>query len=811
MRFDRRFALVAVLAFTFPALGWGNERTWHDPLGKIATRNRQAAEAKAANSASGTGGQIGSFAVDANSLLAGMDVDPSIVISPVLTGDQRQGGVFPSLGALVPSMGTNFSWLSSGIAGAGTPQTVDPAGLYTEPGWDSPSSCASGGGYDCITLGFSFNVPAGMYSIHFDFNFMSVEYPEFVNLGFNDSFIVSLSSPSYSYPNVVFDSQSNPINIDSAFFNQPCSSLSGTGFDLYQFDGSCDAGATGLLTTDAPVAPGETVVLTFTIRDNGDGIYDSAVLLDNFQITDEVVDGPQTSGGVTIDYLSPKSGPLGGGTSTLIHGEGFENVAQVSFGGIPALYNVLDEFTIQAITPPHSEGAVDVAVTATPGNSASTGVRPGAFIYYLSPEGSPLNIISVDPPQGPKQGGVAVAVRGSGFKSDTIITFDGEAAVSQEFINGDEIVVITPNGSGAADVRAVNPDGTDAQLDGGYVFLGDAGDGGGANGFTNGACACSLDATGNPASSSAAPLAIAGMVIAAWLVRRLGNRKALAVAALPATFLAAGCNDSSLAPVNSAPIADAGPSAEAFVGTEITLDGTESKDFEDGSNLTFMWEIVTKPVGSIAELDDPSEKTPSFSADMAGLYRIGLVVRDSDDIESGPIGFGGNDDDNLTDIVALPFRDLQITLSWDTDDSDLDLHLIRPNSDFFGGYWSPDYDCFYGAPDPEWGSNGIEADNPLLAQDVDTGMGPEQIALASPQDSGLYRIYVHVFNQHGAAPANATVTISVEGDIIGEVISASPLSATDTVWKVGTLAWPDNVFVEDNTFTNHTLLGGPAH
>ena len=42
-------------------------------------------------------------------------------------------------------------------------------------------------------------------------------------------------------------------------------------------------GATGWLTTQAPVKAGETVTLEFLIWDTGDPAYDSSVLLDNFQ------------------------------------------------------------------------------------------------------------------------------------------------------------------------------------------------------------------------------------------------------------------------------------------------------------------------------------------------------------------------------------------------------------------------------------------------------------------------------------------------------------------------------------------------
>ncbi len=48
-----------------------------------------------------------------------------------------------------------------------------------------------------------------------------------------------------------------------------------------------DAGGTAWLTTEAPVVPGETIVLDFLIWDTGDSELDSLVLLDNFRWLDE--------------------------------------------------------------------------------------------------------------------------------------------------------------------------------------------------------------------------------------------------------------------------------------------------------------------------------------------------------------------------------------------------------------------------------------------------------------------------------------------------------------------------------------------
>ncbi len=78
---------------------------------------------------------------------------------------------------------------------------------------------------------------------------------------------------------------------------------------------------------------------------------------------------------------------------------------------------------------------------------------------------------------------------------------------------------------------------------------------------------------------------------------------------------------------NVAPVADAGPDQEAGVGSTIYLDGSASHD-EDEDPLIYRWAIVEAPAGSTAALWNASSATVSFVADVAGAYRIELVVND---------------------------------------------------------------------------------------------------------------------------------------------------------------------------------------
>ncbi len=102
-------------------------------------------------------------------------------------------------------------------------------------------------------------------------------------------------------------------------------------------------------------------------------------------------------------------------------------------------------------------------------------------------------------------------------------------------------------------------------------------------------------------------------------------------------------------PPNISPLANGGGDQTVGVGEIVELDGTSSND-PNGDVLNYTWEIVSKPEGSTAELDDPNSPTPSFEVDVAGEYLINLVVDDGrEGIDSDKInilvdGDGSQDD-----------------------------------------------------------------------------------------------------------------------------------------------------------------------
>lgn len=170
---------------------------------------------------------------------------------------------------------------------------------------------------DVIDLKLTIKVPNNAKGLKFDFDFFSGEWPEFVCTTFNDSFIAFLKSSAFNNgqaDNISFDMLKNPVSVNNGFFDR-CSpmnattgcaggqqktaackggaaELMGTGFfdqGAHMYCGGnpsandSGGGATGWLTTQAPVKPGEVITLEFYVFDVGDQAYDSSVLLDKFE------------------------------------------------------------------------------------------------------------------------------------------------------------------------------------------------------------------------------------------------------------------------------------------------------------------------------------------------------------------------------------------------------------------------------------------------------------------------------------------------------------------------------------------------
>lgn len=161
---------------------------------------------------------------------------------------------------------------------------------------------------DIIVLKLTLKAPKSAGGFKFDFNFHSSEWPEWICTKFNDGFLAYLTSNAKT-GNISFDSKSNPVSVNNAFFDRctpkvktgcegdvvtksVCPSgddeLAGTGFGMKaeacnSGKDATQGGATGWLSSSAPIEPEEEFTLQLAIWDTGDGDLDSSVLLDNFR------------------------------------------------------------------------------------------------------------------------------------------------------------------------------------------------------------------------------------------------------------------------------------------------------------------------------------------------------------------------------------------------------------------------------------------------------------------------------------------------------------------------------------------------
>jgi hypothetical protein len=179
------------------------------------------------------------------------------------------------------------------------------------PGFPKPAAgCMSATATnDVVNVKLVLKVPANAKGLSIDFNFFSSEWPEYLCSEFNDAFIVYLTSKANAGgmpDNIAFDAKKNPVSVNNGFFdrctpNAPTGcegsaqtisvcpggpdELGGTGFGVTRAacgKSSTSGGATGWLTSTAPVQPGEEITLELLTWDTGDGSLDSSALLDNF-------------------------------------------------------------------------------------------------------------------------------------------------------------------------------------------------------------------------------------------------------------------------------------------------------------------------------------------------------------------------------------------------------------------------------------------------------------------------------------------------------------------------------------------------
>ena len=235
------------------------------------------------------------------------------------------------------------------------------------------------------------------------------------------------------------------------------------------------------------------------------------------------------------------------------------------------------------------------------------------------------------------------------------------------------------------------------------------------------------------------------------------------------------------------PIANAGSNQSTAPDEMVYLDGTQSSS-PINSPLSYSWQMVSMPSGSNTSLMNAGTATPSFLGDVAGEYVACLVVTDGEECESDP---------SCVTIDVRPQVAIHVELTWETDDSDLDLHYLSAN----GSYFNSPTDCYYGNKTPDWGLNGegqadgISGNDPRLDVDNTSGYGPENVNQDEPFDTtDGYRVTVHFYCDHGGGNTPARVRIYINGSLAYETTQV--LGAAD-FWEVADITvWGDGAYID---------------
>jgi len=195
---------------------------------------------------------------------------------------------------------------------------------------------------------------------------------------------------------------------------------------------------------------------------------------------------------------------------------------------------------------------------------------------------------------------------------------------------------------------------------------------------------------------------------------------------------------------------------------------------DDGRITRWRWEITDRPDGSDARAPSPRDAPMTvFTPDVAGIYELTVTVTDDD----------GDTASCVTVVEAGNVDGLRVEMSWDTNGTDMDLHLMRPG----GSRWTTADDCHFrncdGMDMLEWFDPGPD-DNPRLDIDDTDGFGPENINITTPE-TGAYRVAVH--NWSGAGPNATTVRIYCGGSTTEPRAVFGPVDlrgGSDDFWRV---------------------------
>jgi hypothetical protein len=178
---------------------------------------------------------------------------------------------------------TGYAILGDGTVLSGTQGEVGPAEGSRMAGITTGDQHISSGTALSSVVSFlisgTITVPQGSSTMSFDYDFISEEFDEFVEAGFDDFFVVAVIGPSGAYASLV-----TSVDIVGSAASIPLSSLGSIPLLVDDTSpGTCDH--TNWRTVNIPNVSslGSPLTVIFAVSDVGDSIYDTLVFIDNIQ------------------------------------------------------------------------------------------------------------------------------------------------------------------------------------------------------------------------------------------------------------------------------------------------------------------------------------------------------------------------------------------------------------------------------------------------------------------------------------------------------------------------------------------------
>ncbi len=257
-------------------------------------------------------GGISIAATDADMLIP-LDLAPTLNAQPVTyTGSRNAASPQNNFGTVLPTKGNSFLMMSTGLIN----------GLYAEPGSDHSPAGVDG---DTATYTFRVTVPPGVNRMSFDYNFLSAESPEFIGQTYNDTFEVFVTDAQgrrSAFSASVDSANFHPVtetNIGASPYLLYTDNPAGVDSFLSGVPGNfVDTGVTDFQRADVAISSGP-VTIELQIRDVGDGILDSAVLVDNFSFS-------------AVEVVDPRVGLIDENTGRVLLPGGNNGLEMITFG-----------------------------------------------------------------------------------------------------------------------------------------------------------------------------------------------------------------------------------------------------------------------------------------------------------------------------------------------------------------------------------------------------------------------------------------------------------------------------------------------